>query len=95
MKRYEFTGLLDYYRPLNCSYYGNPAFYAEFVNDQGDILEGRTASNADCAYGFLNSRNKPRKITYHITKKGNVIFDYIRILEEENNHYEALYLQRG
>lgn len=81
MKKYEFIGRLDYYRHLNCSCYGNPAYYAEFINDNGETLKGRTASNADCAYGFLNWQEKPRKITYHITKHGNVIFDYIKVLE--------------
>ena len=33
------------------------------------------------ADGFLNYEDRPRKITYHVTRKGNVIFDYINILE--------------
>lgn len=81
MKRYEFVGTLEYYAHLNCSCYGNPAYYGEFVNHEGETLKGRTASNAACAYGFLNDRNKPRKVTYHITRTGNIIFDYIKILE--------------
>lgn len=83
MKKYEFIGTLTYYKSLNCSYYGNPAYYGEFENAAGETLKGRTASNASCAYGFLNYREKPRKITYHITKTGNVIFDYITVLEDK------------
>ena len=81
MKKLTFTGTLTYYKGLNCYIYGNTAFYGEFENAAGETLKGRTASNASCAYGFLNYREKPRKITYHITKTGNVIFDYITVLE--------------
>ena len=80
MRRKTFTGEMVYYRRLNCSIYGNPAFYAEFENAAGETLKGRTASNAACAYGFLNRKEQPRKIEYHITKKGNIIFDYVDIL---------------
>ena len=62
--------------------YGNPAYYGEFINSDGETLKGRTASNAACAYGFLNEIEKPRKITYHVTRTGNVIFDYVDILKE-------------
>lgn len=82
MKRYEFIGHLDYYKRLNSSYCGNPAYYGEFTNSNGETLSGRTASNAACAYGFLNQIEQPRKITYHVTRTGNVIFDYVDILKE-------------
>lgn len=85
MKRYEFIGHLDYYKRLNSSCYGNPAYYGEFINSAGETLKGRTASNAACAYGFLNQIEQPRKITYHITRTGNVIFDYVDILKEAEN----------
>lgn len=85
MKRYEFVGKLEYYKHLNSSYYGNPAYYGEFTSDNGETLSGRTASNAACAYGFLNQIEQPRKITYHITRTGNVIFDYVDILKEAEN----------
>lgn len=81
MKKYKFVGVLTYYKRLNCSVYGNPAFYGEFTSETGETLKGRTASDAQCAYGFLNWEERPREITYHITKTGNVIFDYINILE--------------
>lgn len=81
MKKFKFTGTLTYYKRLNCSIYGNPAFYGEFENENGDILRGRTATNSACAYGFLNYETCPREITYHVTRIGNVIFDYIKVLE--------------
>lgn len=80
MKKLTFTGMLTYSERLNCSVYGNPAYYGEFENDSGDVLRGRTASNAACAYGFLNQEDSKREITYHVTRNGNVIFDYIKIL---------------
>lgn len=79
MKKLKFIGYLSNYERLNCSVYGNPAFRACFVNGDGYII-GRTASNASCAYGFLNYPEKKREIEYHITKKGNIIIDYITIL---------------
>ena len=82
MKKETFIGKLTYYKHLNCSYYGNPAYYGEFSNDDGETLKGRTASNAECAYGFLNYHDKPRQVTYHETKTGNIIFDYIEVLND-------------
>ena len=82
MKRLTFTGTIDNYRRLPLSVNGNPAYWATFVNEEGETLTGRTASDAMCAYGFLNWQEKPRTVTYHITAKGNVIFDYIEILGE-------------
>lgn len=52
MKRKEFIGKLTYYERLNCSYYGNPRFYGEFTSESGEMLIGKTAVNAACAYGF-------------------------------------------
>lgn len=78
-RKYYFTGKLDYYESLKNSYYGNPRYYAHFSNDSGEELEGKTASNAACAYGFLNYITHPRTVTYHYTRKGNVIIDNIVI----------------
>lgn len=82
MKRKEFIGKLSYYERLNCSCYGNPRFFGVFTNESGETLAGKTAFNASCAYGFLNYRNARRKVTYHITRNGNIIFDFITVLEE-------------
>ena len=82
MKRKEFTGKLSYYERLNLSCYGNPRYYGVFISESGETLVGKTAVNAACAYGFLNYQNATRKVTYHITRNGNIIFDYITILEE-------------
>lgn len=78
--RKTFIGNLVDYERLNCSVNGNPAFYGYFENENGEKLQGRTASDANCGYGFLNSRENKRKIEYHVTRNGNVIIDYITIL---------------
>lgn len=83
MKRKEFIGKLSYYEKLNCSCYGNPRYYGIFTNERGETLVGKTATNAACAYVFLNYQNAPRKVTYHITRNGNIIFDFITVLKEE------------
>lgn len=74
MKRHEFIGKLVHYKSLPSSCYGNPAYYGCFENENGDCISGRTASNASCAYGFLNDKNRERKLIYHYTKKGE--FNY-------------------
>lgn len=80
MKRKEFIGKLTHYERLNCSCYGNPRYFAVFTSESGETFVGKTAVNAACAYGFLNYQNSPRKVTYHITRNGNVIFDDITVL---------------
>lgn len=82
MKRKEFIGKLAHYERLNCSRYGNPRYYGVFTNESGETLVGKTATNAACAYGFLNYQNAPRKVIYHITQNGNIIFDFITVLAE-------------
>ena len=81
MKKYTFIGKLTRYERKNCSVYGNPRFYGVFEDVDGNWLEATTASDAACAYGFLNYPDSMRKITYHITKKGNNIIDYIEIIK--------------
>ena len=79
MKRKTFTGKLISDERRNNSYYGNPKFFGVFENENGETLEGITASNATCAYEFLNNIEAVREVEYHITRTGNVIIDYIRI----------------
>ena len=76
-----FTGKLIHYERKNNSYYGNPKYYGVFENENGEVLTATTATNASCAYGFLNSQDKERTIAYHTTKTGNNIIDYIEILK--------------
>lgn len=79
MKRKTFIGKLISYERRNSSYCGNPKFYGVFENADGETLEATTATNASCAYGFLNKIESVREIEYHTTRTGNNIIDYIRI----------------
>lgn len=79
MKKFTFTGKLIRYERKNNSYYGNPKYFGVFENENGEILQATTASNASCAYGFLNQREEVREVTYHTTRIGNNIIDYIKI----------------
>lgn len=77
MKKLQFIGTMTRYERKNNSYYGNPKYMGVFENENGDCLVGTTASDASCAYSFLNNQNTKKVITYHETKTGNVIIDYI------------------
>jgi hypothetical protein len=77
MKKLQFTGTMIRYEKRNNSYYGNPKYMLVFENEKGDYLIGNTASNASCAYSCLNNQTAKKVITYHETKTGNVIIDYI------------------
>lgn len=80
-KKYEFSGYLTNYERCNSSIYGNPRYWGEFTNKAGESISGKTRSDASCGYGFLNQKDKKRKVCYHYTKKGNVIIDTIEILQ--------------
>lgn len=79
MKKELFEGILVSYERRNNSVNGNPRYYGVFENSNGDILRGSTATDASCAYSFLNKREKERELQYHVTKSGNIIIDYITI----------------
>ena len=77
MKKLQFTGKLIGYERKNNSFNGNPKYYGAFKNENGDILKATTATDASCAYMFLNNQHEERTLEYHETKKGNYIIDYI------------------
>ena len=79
MKKQTFKGILISYERRNNSINGNPKYYGVFENESGETLSGTTASDASCAYAFLNEREKTRLVEYHETRTGNVIIDYITI----------------
>ena len=78
MQRKIFIGKLVDYERKNCSQYGNPKFYGVFENAEGERLEATTATDASCAYGFLNYPEQERTLTYHTTRTGNNIIDNIK-----------------
>lgn len=85
MKTYKEEGCkLIYRKRLNNSYNGNPKHYVIFETKEGKEIEGKTATDAACGYGVSNYDRGKRlaNIEYHITQKGNIIFDYIRDYKE-------------
>ena len=60
------------------SYYGNPSYNVSFETTEGEILKGYTANNASCGYSCTNYNGKMCAISYHLTKKGNIIIDSMR-----------------
>lgn len=61
---------------LNLSYYGNPRWRFAAKTASGRVLEFRTASDVQAAYGCDLSRLKPStviKVRYHWTRADNLI----------------------
>lgn len=81
MKKLTFTGVLIDYERRNNSINGNPKYYGAFEDENGETLRGTTASDASCAYAFLNNPKAARTIEYHITGTNNVVIDSITIAE--------------
>ena len=77
MKKETFKGILTDYERRNSSFYGNPKYYLVFESKDGEILSGCTASDASCGYSCLNHKDKEKTVTYHETRTGNTIIDYI------------------
>lgn len=77
MKKLQFTGKLISYERKNNSINGNPKYFGVFENESGDVLKAITATDASCAYSFLNNQEENRTLEYHETKRGNYIIDYI------------------
>lgn len=83
MKKLTYIGKLVDYERRNNSYYGIPKYYGYFENEEtSETLAGITATNAACACGFLNNLECNREVTYHVTRTGNVIIDYVKIIKE-------------
>lgn len=56
---------------------GNPRYFAVFAESNGTYLSGTTKANAGICYSIGNYKTKLVNVTYHITKRGSVIFDDI------------------
>lgn len=67
---------------ITCSYkstsfYGNPSYWVLFEYN-GEKIKGYTASDASCGYGCTNfNGGKECEISFHYTKKGNVIINHM------------------
>lgn len=85
MKKYkEGKCKLIYRERRNSSKCGNPKRYAVFETPDGREIAGTTATNAACGYGVSNYDGGKRlaNIEYHITRTGNIIFDFVRDYKE-------------
>lgn len=57
-----------------CSIYGNPSRLLVLQDTNGDILVGKTATNACCGY-IEYKENNMYTFTYHYTKSGKLVID--------------------
>ena len=65
------------YERRNNSVNGNPSYHASFSNGSEEIT-GKTASDASCGGALTNfSDGRACNVTYHVTKGGNTIIDWI------------------
>jgi hypothetical protein len=74
-KYYKVIGKVTRYELLESSYYGNPKYHLSITTESGEIIHGKTATDAQIGYECLNSMNENHKWLYHKTPKGNIIFD--------------------
>ena len=66
----------------NNSYYGNPSYQLITQTEDGEILVGKTATNAVLGYEVSWTWEGDWKVlAYHFTKSGNCIFDRLTTLE--------------
>lgn len=66
------------YKRLNNSYFGNPKYFCTFENENGEIIKGKTATNASVAYCITNFLNEFKSFVTHFTNNGNLIIDYAK-----------------
>lgn len=77
-KLYTFKAELVKATRRNCSIYGNPAWTLKLFYD-GEIIEGKTASDAGCGYGVSNHKiGEIIEVKGHYTRNGNFIIDFIK-----------------
>lgn len=77
MKTYTMKAILLKTTRRNNSYYGNPA-WTLLLDYDNEIIEGKTASNAQCGYSVSNYKiGDSITVKGHYTQTGNFIIDYI------------------
>ena len=68
---------------LNNSFYGNPRYRLTVEDENGEILTGKTETNASLGYAVdYNWKGEKKVIEYHYTKGGNLIFDRLTMSRE-------------
>jgi hypothetical protein len=80
MKRIKIEPVkMVWYKPKNCSPSGNPKARIVWETMDGKEIDGTTATDAACGWGYRNyERGKLASIEYHMTRTGNIIYDYIK-----------------
>ena len=71
---------------LNNSIYGNPCRRLIVEDEEGEILTGKTATNAVLGWEVSWTwEGESKTLVYHYTKNGNLIFDRLTTNEEAKN----------
>ena len=74
MKNYIKIMLIEDIDYMHNSIYGNPKIKLLMQDENGEYLQGKTATDAACAYIFgYSSIGRKYKIEYHYTKNNNII----------------------
>ena len=80
-KRVKVYGRLDRIIREGVSYYGNPHYWIKVVTTEGEVIYGKTCVNGAIGYGLTNGgvgeNARIREWTYHETRTGNIIFDFV------------------
>ena len=75
MKKIKALVFVESVKYRNTSYYGNPSYWVKFKDTDNVHITGYTGVDHACGYGCSNYVNKWCCMTYHTTRKGNVIID--------------------
>lgn len=85
-----------HYERGNLSYYGNPSFFVTVRDENGEYFRGKTASNAVIGYEMSNyNKGEAALFTYHETRNGNIIFDYVRPWYDDNRDLKLAAMRAG
>lgn len=76
MKSIEIIATITKVEYKNHSINGNPCYWVCFTAN-GFERVGRTATDAACGYGCANHVGREVTLTYHETRNGNIIIDFI------------------
>lgn len=78
MKKQEKIFKIENIERRKLSIYGNPAYSVYMRDCENNLYIAKTASNAAAGYEVSNYLYKNALITYHYTRAGNMIIDYVR-----------------
>ena len=81
MKEHTLQGKVIIKNRENNSVNGNPRYYVVIQGADGNTIDGKTASDAMCAYGNWSVGDSVT-VLWHETRTGNVVIDHV---SEPNN----------